>query len=133
VPDEIAERANATVGEILEARLASAARRPISLDGSPSGSPDPLEEVRAVEERGYRQAEERATIASLLRVLDEREREILRLRFADELLQREIADRVGISQMQVSRLLRRTLARLQAVAEDQSHRAPAPYVDSGSR
>lgn len=129
-PAEVAARANATVGEILEARRASAARKPMSLDGSPSGSPDPLQGVLAVEEPGYRQAEQRATIATLLRVLDEQEREILRLRFGDELSQREIGDRVGLSQVQVSRLIRRALTRLQAAAEGRAHRPPAPSANS---
>jgi RNA polymerase sigma-B factor len=48
--------------------------------------------------------------------LPEREREILRARFEEDLTQREIAERLGISQMHVSRLLRRSLERLRVMA-----------------
>ena len=54
---------------------------------------------------------------SVLPALDEREREILRLRFAEELPQSEIALRVGCSQMQISRLLRRSLGKLRDAAQ----------------
>ena len=56
------------------------------------------------------------TVASALRGLPERERRIVRLRFLEELTQREIGLRCGISQMQVSRILRRSLAHLRALA-----------------
>ena len=52
----------------------------------------------------------------LLDVLPERERTILRLRFEQELTQREIGERIGVSQMQVSRLIRRSITALQAAA-----------------
>ena len=57
--------------------------------------------------------------------LPAREREIVLLRYFKELTQREIAQRVGISQMHVSRLLRRSLERLGAAVGDQSSAAPA--------
>ena len=55
-------------------------------------------------------------LASGLRALPERERMILKLRFEEELLQHEIAERIGVSQMHVSRLLRRALDRLHTIA-----------------
>ena len=61
------------------------------------------------EEAASRPAEVRVLVGQLLDSLPEREAEILRLRFYDELTQTEIADRIGISQMHVSRLIRRCL------------------------
>jgi RNA polymerase sigma-B factor len=52
-------------------------------------------------------------------VLTEREREVLRLRFGEDLTQSEIGERVGVSQMHVSRLIRQALGRLRAEAEDE--------------
>ena len=66
---------------------------------------------------GYRQAEHRASLAPLLGTLSDAERQVLALRFGGDLTQTEIAERVGISQMQVSRLIRRSVERLQAAAD----------------
>jgi RNA polymerase sigma-B factor len=63
-------------------------------------------------------AEDRLTICGAARTLSEREREVLCLRFVEDLTQSEIAARVGVSQMQVSRILRRSLARLRELAGD---------------
>jgi RNA polymerase sigma-B factor len=68
-------------------------------------------------------AEQRATLARARGVLSENELEIMRLRFVDDLTQSEIARRVGCSQMQVSRILRRSLDRLASAVE--RPRAPA--------
>jgi RNA polymerase sigma-B factor len=53
-----------------------------------------------------------------MRVLSDREREVLRLRFAEDLTQAEIGTRIGVSQMHVSRILRQAIARLRAAAEE---------------
>ena len=63
-------------------------------------------------------ADDRLTISAAARTLSERERQVLGLRFIDDLTQSEIAARVGVSQMQVSRILRRSLTRLRELAED---------------
>ena len=69
-------------------------------------------------------AEDSATVSRLMRVLSDREREVLRLRFEEDLTQRDIADRVGLSQMHVSRLLRDALGALaERLGEDE---LPAP-------
>jgi RNA polymerase sigma-B factor len=56
-------------------------------------------------------------IEGTLRALPDRDRLVLKLRFVDDLTQSEIAERIGVSQMQVSRLIRRALERLRTVAE----------------
>ncbi len=57
-------------------------------------------------------ADDRVTVGEAARCLSEREREVLRLRFVEDLTQTQIAARVGVSQMQISRILRRAVARL---------------------
>ena len=59
-------------------------------------------------------ADVRITLEQVTRTLDHRAREVVRLRYRDELLQREIAERVGCSQMQVSRILQEAIRRMQA-------------------
>ena len=70
------------------------------------------EELLGAARRALELVEDRVALRDLLPVLDPREREILRLRFVEDLPQTAIAERVGCSQMQISRLLRRTLERL---------------------
>ena len=72
---------------------------------------------------GYDRAEDRATIDRLMRTITPREREVLRLRFERDMTQAEIGEIVGVSQMQVSRLIRQAVARLRLAART------APRVD----
>ena len=69
-----------------------------------------------MEERGFAAAEDRATIARLMRGITPRERQVLWLRFAGDLTQAEIGEQVGVSQMQVSRIIRQAVSRLRAYA-----------------
>jgi RNA polymerase sigma-B factor len=103
-------------GEVAEALQAVDRRFAASLDAPASspGEPDSVPELRGHDDPGYQRVESCAIIDQLLSILDRRAREIVRLRFADELLQREIADQLGVSQMHVSRVLRASLARLEA-------------------
>ena len=71
------------------------------------------------DEEGYAATEDRAVLAVGFRVLDERERQILHLRFFDGLTQSQIAVELGISQMHVSRLIRRALETLEQEIGDQ--------------
>jgi RNA polymerase sigma-B factor len=66
----------------------------------------------------YELVEMDATVSAVLGHIPQRERQILSMRFVEDLTQTEIADRVGISQMQVSRLLRRSLDQLRALTDD---------------
>jgi RNA polymerase sigma-B factor len=90
--------------------------RPASLDRPSSAEEDeddtPLARIGA-EDPGYERTEEAVTIGRLVRDLPDRERRILALRFGGDLTQSEIGERLGISQMHVSRLLRRTIEQLQ--------------------
>jgi RNA polymerase sigma-B factor len=61
-------------------------------------------------------ADARITLEQVSRTLDRRSREVVRLRYRDDLLQREIAERVGCSQMQVSRILQEAIRRMQVYA-----------------
>jgi RNA polymerase sigma-B factor len=109
-----------SIEQVLEAREAAAAYRAESLDRSCFD--DDQDGTRVVDrlggdDPGYRQAESSATVESMMSILSDREREILRLRFVKDLTQSEIGDRVGLSQMHISRLLRQAVARLREVAE----------------
>jgi RNA polymerase sigma-B factor len=114
-PGEIAERTGSSLEQVLEAREASAAYRAVSLDRPRSEEDedgDSYADAFGAEDPGYGLAEDSATVDSLMRVLSEREREVLRLRFEEDLTQSEIGQRVGVSQMHVSRLIRQSIARL---------------------
>jgi RNA polymerase sigma-B factor len=120
---ELANRIGASVDDVLQAMDAGHAYRSDSLDApsSTSGSESSTLASRLGEEdSGLADLVERTEIASLLATLPERERTIIVLRFFAGLTQSEIADRVGISQMQVSRLLTRTLDSLRAQAQSAS-------------
>ena len=109
---EIAEEAGITVDRVLDALAANSAFRPDSLSGSPfPDDPDVTRDLPTTEE-GYREAEEHIVLTDALKVLPSRERVILHLRFEEGLLQSQIAARLGISQMHVSRLIARALARM---------------------
>lgn len=103
--------------EVLDALMAGAARRTVPIDGPAEGSDDhPVAQVGSVDE-GFEAAEARAVLADGLADLPSRERAIIHMRFHEDLTQSEIAHRVGISQMHVSRLIRRSLEDLRAGAE----------------
>jgi RNA polymerase sigma-B factor len=116
---EIVEKVGAAQEAVLEALEASGAYRADSLQapwGPDEDGGDTLGDGIGIEERGFAAAEDRATIDRLMRVITPREREILRLRFAEDLTQAEIGEQVGVSQMQVSRILRQAVSRLRAYA-----------------
>ena len=114
---QLAQRLGVDVEQILEAREAVGARRAASLDRPREDEDDehPLREL-AVEDPGFAAAEDAATVSRLAAVLSERDREVLRLRYEQDLTQSEIGERIGCSQMHVSRILRDAVARLQAQA-----------------
>jgi RNA polymerase sigma-B factor len=116
---EIARAVEAPQEDVLEALEASGAYRATSLEsprGADDDAGDTLGDTVGTDERGFALAEDRATLASLLRAVTPREREVLRLRFEEDLTQAEIGERIGVSQMQVSRIIRQSLGRLRTVA-----------------
>jgi RNA polymerase sigma-B factor len=120
-PAELAENIGITAEQVLEAREAAGAYRAVSLDRPRDDEDDEAAAVEwmGVEDPGFGIAEDAATVERLMAVLTDREREVLRLRFAEDLTQSEIGARVGVSQMHVSRLIRQAIARLRAAAEDE--------------
>ena len=112
---ELAEAAGVTEEEVLEALESGQAYTTVSLSapsgGGEDGELDPLESLGELEHE-YEVSEDRAVLAPGLDVLDERERRILHLRFWEGLTQSQIAAQVGISQMHVSRLIRRSLEKV---------------------
>ncbi len=122
--DDIAERLGVSTEQVLEAMHASQGHHAVSLDASPAmgdgEEPAPLRERIGSEDVGYDTVEYGAAIEGALSEVSDRDREILHLRFVEDLTQSEIAERVGISQMHVSRILRATLDDLRsAVSEDE--------------
>ena len=118
---------------MLEALLAVGAYRAVSLD-APRGNgrddaDDTLGDTLSADDTRFERAEDRATLTRLARRIPPRELEILRLRFVEDLTQAQIGERVGLSQMHVSRIIRHTLARLQVsagtAASNASRRRPA--------
>jgi RNA polymerase sigma-B factor len=119
-PRELAAETGMSVEEVLEALEAATAFDSMSLDAPLSrGEQEPgatyADSVGATDDR-LELVEYRSVVAATIRALPQRERQVLALRFAEDMTQSEIAARVGISQMHVSRLIRRSLERLQAVA-----------------
>ncbi|WP_308190412.1 SigB/SigF/SigG family RNA polymerase sigma factor [Pseudonocardia sp. TRM90224] len=108
-PSELAARLDLTVDEVLEALDAANAYRAGSLDMSVVGVDAALGEIVGVADREMETVEFRHSLAPLLDRLPERERTIIVLRFFGEMTQTQIAHRVGLSQMHVSRLLAQTL------------------------
>lgn len=120
---DVAEHLDATEEQVLEAMHASQGHHAVSLDSSPGASgdgdePAPLGERIGSEDLGFETVEYGAAIAPALAAISERDRKVLHLRFAEDLTQSEIARRVGVSQMHVSRILRSTLERLREAVDD---------------
>ena len=120
---EIAKEAGVEEELVLEAIESGRAYSSVSLSagaiGDEDGELDPLETIGTVEHE-YEVSEDRAMLEPGFRVLDERERRILHLRFFEGLTQSQIAAQIGISQMHVSRLIRRALEKIrEEIAENE--------------
>jgi RNA polymerase sigma-B factor len=127
---ELAASAKVEEEEVLEALESGRAYSSLSLSSGGGGDGeddlDPLESI-GTEEHQYEVSEDRAVLAPGFRVLDDRERKILHLRFFEGLTQSQIAQQIGISQMHVSRLIRRSLEKIrdEIAAETASSRRRA--------
>ena len=110
---EIAVRAGVRSKDVLEAFQVLQARHGVSLDGlQHDGEGRGRTGWIEVTDDGFGRVEDAATLKELMSELSELDREVLRLRFADDLTQVDIAARVGVTQMQVSRLIRSATTRL---------------------
>jgi RNA polymerase sigma-B factor len=119
---EVAGRTEMSEEEVDEAMQATSALRTVSLDTPVSvttGELAPLAERVGEPDRRLELADDRAALWRASRVLDARERAVIRLRFVSDLTQEQIAERIGVSQVHVSRILRRALKKLRdAVGEE---------------
>ncbi len=123
---EVAAALGCTVEEVLEAQEAAQSYEAASLDAPTARDDDeaaPLVDMMGGEDSAYELVESRDAIASTWKALPDVERQVLELRFTSDLTQREIGDRIGYSQMHVSRLLRRALNRLETASRRLSERA----------
>ena len=114
--DEIADYLGSSVDEVLEAMESSSAYSSVPLEGTGSTDGDDAPSVLdryAADDADLQLTDDRLMIEEALKDLSPREREVIDLRFREGLTQIEMADRLGISQVQVSRLLRRTLKKIQ--------------------
>lgn len=113
---EIADYLDATVDEVLEAMESSSAYSSVSLE-APSGADDDdtpsVIDRYATEDSDLAFTDDRIIIEEALASFSPREREVIEMRFLKGMTQIEIAEKLGISQVQVSRLLRRTLKKIQ--------------------
>src|SRR5438874_1161053 len=132
---ELAKAAGVEEEQVLEALESGRAYSSLSLNtgggSDEEGELDPLESI-GTEEHQYEVSEDRAVLAPGFRALDERERMILHLRFFKGLTQSQIAQQIGISQMHVSRLIRRALEKIReeiASEEEESQARARPAAE----
>ena len=129
---EIADELGLDLEDVLDAMQASGAYEALSIDApghSDDGDHDGLAESLGEEDSGIELAEERATVAATIKRLPIRDRQVLELRFGRDMTQTEIAKRIGVSQMQVSRIIRRALERLREMADEGEPSPPPPALD----
>ena len=117
--DEIAEAADLTEDEVLEG-LEAASSQPVSLDMNTTDDDEQLTLAHAIgtEEKGYSEFETSDMLKRGMARLTDKQREVLVLRFFENLSQREVAQQLGISQMSVSRTERAALEQLSAVVTE---------------
>ena len=128
---ELAQAVGRDEEQVLDALHARMARGRLSLDG-PTGDEDQpaLQDRLGSVDAGFAQAESRATLDALLATIAPRDCEVIRLRFEEDMTQAEIGELLGVSQMQISRIMRQTLQQLRHVADqqqriiEQRHSAP---------
>ncbi len=132
---ELADAVGATVEQVREVSAASTGFRPLSLDCNPADDERPgLAAFLACRDADLESADDRVCLSEALSDLDAEEREMLLMRFVDGMTQREIGEVSGVSQMQVSRRLRRITTRLhqQLVERTDVHDVGEP-VDESAR
>src|SRR3954465_9372575 len=119
--EELCAKVGANLEDVLDALQSAQAHRTRSFD-EPAGEDSTLAESLGSSDPELGRAEIRVLLHAAFGVLSERDREILRLRFEEDMTQTEISERIGVSQMQVSRLIRQALARLRLDIESANRR-----------
>lgn len=132
---EVAQLIERDHEEVLDALQVARARGSVSLDAPrPGGSDDELEprsETIGAQDDGYALVEDGDAVAHALATLPPRERRIVQLRFQREMTQSQIAAEVGLSQMQISRVLRHALECMRAVVDHVGAEPAAADVSAG--
>ena len=123
--EELAERAGVPLEDVLEALEMRGAISPVSLDTLPPEDDEsaPLSAFLGQEDRGFADFENNDMLRRALDKLDERQREVIRLRFFEGKGQREVAQDIGVSQMTVSRVERQALALLREALTEGENKA----------
>jgi RNA polymerase sigma-B factor len=135
---ELAEYLELSIEEVLDALETAGAHHAVSLDAPHSDEDGESTTLAAsfgqCDER-YELIEDGLTISTVARQLPRSEREVLELRFVEDMTQTQIAERIGVSQMQVSRILRHALSRMSelAQAEPTGAKTQAPLRHRGAR
>jgi RNA polymerase sigma-B factor len=116
---ELAVATDSNDEEILDALQAHSGRDTLSLQTTRGGAGEQtvLQDILGTPDDGYTQADMRVFLAEVMTALPQGTREILRLRFEEDLTQREIGDLFGVSQMQISRVIHQAISRLRAIAD----------------
>jgi RNA polymerase sigma-B factor len=112
---ELAQYMELSIEQVLDGLEAAAAHHSASLEvplDDGDGDPGTLADTLGVEDAGFALVENSATVAAAMNLLSAREQQVLMLRFFEERTQSEIAEVIGVSQMQISRILRRAITRL---------------------
>lgn len=125
--DEIAAYLEVTADEVLEAMESGEAYSSVPLEGGGSGEDDAVSVIDryGVFDSDLASSDDRMLVEGVLKDFTPKEQDVVRLRFVDGYTQAEIAERLGISQVQVSRLLRRTLKRMQEKIDPAAAACPA--------
>lgn len=133
-PPELAAATGSTDALVMEALLARRSRTAVSLHAPAGGEDDEivLQDTLGVSDDGYARAETRAVLDRLLTGVSPRAREVLRLRFSLDLTQAEIGSLLGVGEMQISRIVRKTVDQLSRLADDATiaGAAPQPAADT---
>jgi RNA polymerase sigma-B factor len=118
--DQLAQYLELSMEDVLDALETAGAHHSTSLDAprdDVDGESTTLAEAFGEEDKHYELVDASVTIAVAARELSTRERRVLVLRFVEDMTQTQIADEIGVSQMQVSRILRRALSRLRELTQ----------------
>ena len=116
---ELAQYLELSIEDVLDGLEAAAAHHSSSLDlphDDSDGESGTLADTFGQEDAGFQLVEDTATVAAAMQMLSERERQVLQLRFFEDCTQSEIAKQIGVSQMQISRILRRAIRTLNELA-----------------